>query len=86
MYRFTSEGLEALEGTGSNNSLLMQSKPRLHYLYDLAGVTVHSGTAFAGHYYSYIKERPKETTVSVRGGWAPLYRSHTLTIIDSCTI
>ncbi|CAI5519892.1 unnamed protein product [Closterium sp. Naga37s-1] len=25
--------------------------------YSLVGVVVHSGTAFAGHYYSYIKER-----------------------------
>jgi len=26
-----------------------------HYRYELRGVVVHSGTAFAGHYYSYIK-------------------------------
>ncbi|CAI5960869.1 unnamed protein product [Closterium sp. NIES-65] len=28
-----------------------------YYEYSLVGVVVHSGTAFAGHYYSYIKER-----------------------------
>jgi hypothetical protein len=27
------------------------------YDYELVGVVVHSGTAFAGHYYSYIRER-----------------------------
>lgn len=27
------------------------------YMYDLHGVVVHSGSAFTGHYYSYIKER-----------------------------
>jgi hypothetical protein len=27
-------------------------------MYDLHGVVVHSGSAFTGHYYSYIKERP----------------------------
>ena len=26
--------------------------------YYLKGIVVHSGTAFAGHYYSYIKVRP----------------------------
>ena len=26
-------------------------------MYDLSGVVVHSGTAFAGHYYSFAKER-----------------------------
>lgn len=28
-----------------------------HYDYDLVGVTVHTGTADGGHYYSFIKER-----------------------------
>lgn len=32
-------------------------RPDAYYQYDLVGVVVHSGTAFAGHYYSYIKER-----------------------------
>ncbi|KAF6260179.1 hypothetical protein COO60DRAFT_1700419 [Scenedesmus sp. NREL 46B-D3] len=27
------------------------------YMYDLMGVVVHSGSAFTGHYYSFIKER-----------------------------
>lgn len=33
------------------------------YEYDLVGVTVHTGTADGGHYYSFIKERDNE-----RGG------------------
>lgn len=32
-------------------------QPPGHYRYELRGVVVHSGTAFAGHYYSYIKVR-----------------------------
>ena len=33
------------------------NKEASHYLYELRGVVVHSGSAFAGHYYSYIKVR-----------------------------
>ncbi len=29
-------------------------------MYQLKGVVVHSGTAFAGHYYSYIQVRISE--------------------------
>jgi len=28
-----------------------------YYEYELVGVLVHSGSADAGHYYSFIKER-----------------------------
>eukprot|EP01018_Ginkgo_biloba_P002353 Gb_35991 [translate_table: standard] len=38
------------------------------YQYDLVGVVVHSGTAFAGHYYSYIKERPGDGVLNCRKG------------------
>lgn len=34
-----------------------QPSPDESYLYDLSGIIVHSGTAFAGHYYSYARER-----------------------------
>ncbi|XP_057829363.2 uncharacterized protein LOC131040449 isoform X2 [Cryptomeria japonica] len=37
-----------------------------YYQYDLVGVVVHSGTAFAGHYYSYIKERPGDGLLNGR--------------------
>lgn len=30
-------------------------RDRAHYRYRLCGVVVHSGSAFAGHYYSYIR-------------------------------
>lgn len=33
-------------------------RPPAYYAYELRGVVVHSGTAFAGHYYSYIKVLP----------------------------
>jgi hypothetical protein len=32
---------------------------RSRYLYELRGVVVHSGSAFAGHYYSFVQERPR---------------------------
>ena len=40
------------------------------YAYTLMGVVVHSGSAFAGHYYSYIRERvvSPDGTVSA-GSW-----------------
>ena len=68
MYRFTADGLEALESSSSAQLMATsasqqqsgpEAKPRSSYLYELQGVVVHSGTAFAGHYYSYIKERPQ---------------------------
>ena len=31
--------------------------PRSYYQYQLAGIVVHSGTAHAGHYYSFVRER-----------------------------
>ncbi|MCO5596319.1 hypothetical protein L7F22_050380 [Adiantum nelumboides] len=48
-------------------------KPDSYYHYDLVGVVVHSGTAFAGHYYSYIKQRPGDHPLNCghghSGGW-----------------
>jgi hypothetical protein len=32
-----------------------------YYRYRLAGVLIHSGTADAGHYYSYVKRRKYDT-------------------------
>lgn len=40
---------------------LDQVDPSECYLYDLSGIIVHSGTAFAGHYYSYAKERMSDS-------------------------
>ena len=34
-----------------------KSDDQSQYLYDLIGVTVHTGTADGGHYYSFIKDR-----------------------------
>ena len=46
----------------------LQRRPPAYYQYELKGVVVHSGTAFAGHYYSYIKVR----TVGLKSMWSPL--------------
>lgn len=37
------------------------------YTYDLYGVVVHCGSAFTGHYYSYIRERPG-SSAEIGGG------------------
>ena len=65
MTPFTAEGIErdaaavervAGEGARSVDTPELENPPE-HYHYRLVGVVVHSGTAFAGHYYSFIRER-----------------------------
>lgn len=36
---------------------MRSSKDDSYYEFELVGVLVHSGSADAGHYYSFIKER-----------------------------
>ena len=65
MYKYTVEGLaeadKADSPTPSPGPSPSPSPPQSpsptqrHYDYRLKGIVVHSGTAFAGHYYSYIK-------------------------------
>lgn len=62
MYKYTVEGLaeaEQAEACQPDPSPDSSPQPAPHsrqlYQYELKGVVVHSGTAFAGHYYSYIK-------------------------------
>ncbi|KAK9820599.1 hypothetical protein WJX72_012157 [[Myrmecia] bisecta] len=62
MYKYTVEGLAAEEaaekaGGGSRAASPTSQHGRAWYQYELKGVVVHSGTAFVGHYYSYIKVR-----------------------------
>ncbi len=52
------DGSATATGTASNSSAL---HPDAYYKYELRGIVVHSGTAFAGHYYSYIKDRSSST-------------------------
>lgn len=40
-----------------NNFRLQNFQRNCNFRYDLVGVTVHTGTADGGHYYSFIKER-----------------------------
>ena len=67
MYKYTVEGLERAEqaaesdssmqaGSAGQDDLQGPSNSSM-YQYSLKGVVVHSGTAFAGHYYSFIQVR-----------------------------
>lgn len=74
MYPYTAEGLAAQDKAQQEQSAdAMQSdanaaapppasdadsSPPPQHLYELRGVVVHSGSAFVGHYYSFIQERP----------------------------
>ncbi|XP_028171395.1 ubiquitin carboxyl-terminal hydrolase puf [Ostrinia furnacalis] len=49
------------EGEGSPNAEVEDnSEFEEHYEYELIGVTVHTGTADGGHYYSFIRDREHE--------------------------
>jgi len=58
MAPYTADGLavaDAAEQAEKDGSLA--PPPAEQQMYQLKGVVVHSGTAFAGHYYSYIQDR-----------------------------
>lgn len=61
MYKYTVTGLEEREASegamGGDQDQATTASPAdpEQYKYSLKGIVVHSGTAFAGHYYSYIK-------------------------------
>lgn len=44
-------------GKSEENENETESETNQSYEYDLVGVTVHTGTADGGHYYSFIRER-----------------------------
>ncbi|KAK9822778.1 hypothetical protein WJX74_007862 [Apatococcus lobatus] len=84
MYKYTVEGLEQAElAAESDSSMHATSERHSHaqsapdpamYHYSLKGIVVHSGTAFAGHYYSFIQVRddPKassHTDAACPSGW-----------------
>ena len=48
----------AAAAAGPGPGLRSPAASRTTYVYQLKGIVVHSGTAFAGHYYSYIKAHP----------------------------
>eukprot|EP00897_Mesotaenium_endlicherianum_P008194 jgi/Mesen1/7402/ME000388S06619 len=56
---------QAQASEGVEEVLDISVREDAYYEYSLVGVVVHSGTAFAGHYYAYIKERDE-----ARGGAA----------------
>jgi ubiquitin C-terminal hydrolase len=61
MKPYTVEGCaasaSASDGEGKAEKDASALHPDAYYKYELRGIVVHSGTAFAGHYYSYIKDR-----------------------------
>nr|XP_054759302.1 ubiquitin carboxyl-terminal hydrolase 34-like [Lytechinus pictus] len=56
MSGYTEEALIS-KGRGSDVASTSSSQPPQSYLYELIGVTVHTGTADGGHYYSFIQDR-----------------------------
>lgn len=57
MYKYTkaaADAREAAEAAGEDGPL-QASSAGTECAYELRGIVVHSGTANAGHYYSYIK-------------------------------
>ncbi len=67
MQPYTAAGLRVLDGMSAEDAGL---KPKEYYRYKLAGVLVHSGTADAGHYYTYVKRRQYDTREGGRQGAA----------------
>lgn len=51
------------DAVNTNNADDKEQQQQLEeqYEYDLIGVTVHTGTADGGHYYSFIKDRTSNT-------------------------
>ncbi|XP_069360601.1 ubiquitin carboxyl-terminal hydrolase puf isoform X3 [Maniola hyperantus] len=45
------------DGEGSSFNEMEELESEEHYEYELIGVTVHTGTADGGHYYSFIRDR-----------------------------
>lgn len=45
---------------GSSENTCKDSDEEESYEYDLIGVTVHTGTADGGHYYSFIRDRVRD--------------------------
>ena len=57
MKPYTREGLAVAEGLPVSED---EVRPDSYYEYELAGVIIHNGSANAGHYFSYIRERDGE--------------------------
>ena len=62
MKKYTKEYLDDQEGKTDGAQLMADSD----YEYELVGITVHSGMADIGHYYSFIRRQHDDGTL---GGW-----------------
>lgn len=57
-YTVEGAGMQSNGGDGDGTaSCTTGLHPSEYYEYELRGIVIHSGTAFAGHYYSYIMDR-----------------------------
>jgi hypothetical protein len=70
MFKYTPEGAaattdEGRAGAAEKRGASVGRVPHNYYVYELKGVIVHAGNAFAGHYYSFVKERGHQG----RGHW-----------------
>ena len=50
---WTQSGIKEKEDDSPSN---LVEQPPEYYEYELTGILIHSGSANAGHYFSYIKE------------------------------
>ena len=64
-----SDGLPKTDENAAEEDVAEKKEKKIEYR--LAGVVVHSGTAFAGHYYSYIRERAPPPGIAVDLGDEP---------------
>merc|ERR1712130_907882 len=54
---YTKEGILDEKKDDEEEITNINTKPKEYYEYELSGIVVHTGSAEAGHYYSYIKDR-----------------------------
>ena len=78
MEPYTKEGLANREKKGS-----VPLKAPSYYKFELVGVLVHSGTADYGHYFSFIKDRDKDS--SSYGRWFE-FNDRTVELFDEKNI
>ena len=94
--RYTREGIEMLSESASTSldaksdndedaETPLVNRPDWYYSYRLTGVLIHVGHANAGHYYSFIKERPDPLNPFEGSKWFE-FNDHLVTPFDPASI